>query len=367
MVMRNIERRPIKAALSALGIAMAVSVLILGSFTLDAINYLVDFQFRLAQRQDVMITFVEPTVGGVAREVENLPGVLNADFFRSVPTRIRHKHFDRRVGVMGLDGDSQLFRLIDDQERPVELPKDGLMLNTKLAELIDAQLGDVVTIEVLEGQRGKYDVPVTAMVTELGGLNAYMHSSALHRLLQEGPHVSGAFLQVDSQQTAALYRELKETPRVAGVSVKAAAMQSFNDTIANNLGKIRGFNIFFATVIAVGVVYNSARIALSERSRELATLRVMGFSKGEVSTILLGELALLTVVAIPTGMLIGYALAYWVALGLDTEVYRVPLVVNPSTYAMAASVVLVSAIGSGWIVRRGLGNLNLVAVLKTRE
>jgi putative ABC transport system permease protein len=189
----------------------------------------------------------------------------------------------------------------------------------------------------------------------------------LHRLLQEGPHVSGAFLQVDSQQTAALYRELKETPRVAGVSVKAAAMQSFNDTIANNLGKIRGFNIFFATVIAVGVVYNSARIALSERSRELATLRVMGFSKGEVSTILLGELALLTVVAIPTGMLIGYALAYWVALGLDTEVYRVPLVVNPSTYAMAASVVLVSAIGSGWIVRRGLRNLNLVAVLKTRE
>ena len=205
------------------------------------------------------------------------------------------------------------------------------------------------------------------MVTELGGLNAYMHASALHAMLQEGPHVSGAFLKIDTNQTKTLYQQLKETPRVAGVSVKAAAMQSFDDTIANNLGKIRGFNIFFATVIAVGVVYNSARIALAERSRELATLRVMGFTKAEVSTILLGELAVLTLLAIPIGMVIGYCLAYWVALGLDTEVYRVPLVVNPSTYAMAASVVLVSAIGSGLIVRRGLGNLNLVAVLKTRE
>lgn len=367
MVMRNLERRPVKAAMSALGIAMAVSVLILGSFTLDALNYLIDFQFRIAQRQDVMITFVEPIVGGVKREVQKLPGVMHADFFRAVPTRIRNAHHDRRVSVMGLDGSSELFRLIDDQKRKVDIPPDGLMLNTKLAALLDAQLGDVVTLEVLEGQRGIFQVPVTALVTELGGLNAYMNSSALHRLLQEGHHVSGAFLQVQSTESDRLYRQLKETPRVAGVSVKTAAIDSFNETIANNLGKIRGFNIFFATIIAVGVVYNSARISLSERSRELATLRVIGFSKAEVSAILLGELGVLTLLAIPLGMLIGYGLAYWVSLGLDTEVYRIPLVVNPATYAMAALVVIVAAIGSGLIVRRGLGNLDLVAVLKTRE
>lgn len=367
MVMRNLERRPMKATLSALGIAMAVSVLILGSFTLDAVSYLIEFQFRIAQRQDVMITFVEPVNGGVQREIEMLPGVLQVDFFRSVPTRIRHKHYDRRVAVMGLDGSSDMFRLINEAEQQVDLPSDGLMLNTKLAELLDAKLGDVVTVEVLEGQRGKYDVPITSLVTELGGLNAYMHTSALHRMLQEGTQVSGAFLKIDGGESKDLYKQLKETPSVAGVSVKSAAIESFNNTIANNLGKIRGFNIFFATVIAVGVVYNSARIALAERSRELATLRVMGFSQGEVSTILLGELAILTCIAIPLGMLIGYGLAYRVALGLDTEVYRIPLIVKPSTYAMAASVVIISAIGSGLIVRRGIGKLNLVSVLKTRE
>ena len=367
MIVRNLERRPLKASLSALGIAMAVSVLILGSFTLDALNYLIDFQFRVAQRQDVMVTFIEPIVGGVKREIQKLPGVLQADFFRSVPTRLRHAHHDRRVAVMGLDGSSEMFRLIDEKKRSVAIPQDGLLLNSKLASLLDVELGEEVQIEVLEGQRGKYRVPVTALVTELGGLNAYMHVSALHRLLQEGPHVSGAFLKVDPTRTGELYSYLKETPRVAGVSVKAAAIDSFNNTIANNLGKIRGFNIFFATIIAVGVVYNSARISLSERSRELATLRVIGFSKAEVSTILLGELGVLTLAAIPLGMLIGYLLAWWVSLGLDTEVYRIPLVVNPGTYAMAASVVILAAIGSGLIVRRGIGDLDLVAVLKTRE
>ena len=367
MVWRNIERRPFKACLSALGIAMALAVLIIGSFTTDALQYLINFQFRVAQRQDVMVTFVEPIVGGVRREVLKMPGVMQADFFRSVATRLRHEHFDRRVAIMGLDGQSEMFRLINEQEQVVTLPKSGLMLNTKLAELLNVELGDEVIIEVLEGQRGTYELPVTAMVTELGGLNAYMHVDALHRLLKEDAHVSGAFLQVAESETKELYSQLKETPSVAGVTIKVAAIQSFNDTIANNLGKIRSFNIFFATIIAVGVVYNSARISLAERSRELATLRVMGFSKAEVTTILLGELGILTLLAIPLGMLIGYALAYRVSLGLDTEVYRIPLVVSPSTYATAALVVIVAAVGSGMLVRRGLGQLDLVGVLKTKE
>jgi putative ABC transport system permease protein len=280
---------------------------------------------------------------------------------------MRLRHRSRRVGLTGLEADRDMFRLLDDRERPVSIPPTGLMLSTKLAELLGAELGDEVTIDVLEGQRGSYRVPVTAMVTELGGTNAYMSISALHRLLREGPHLSGAFLRVEATQTEKLYRELKETPRVASVSVKRAALQSFRKLIAENLHKLRAFNIVFATIIAVGVVYNSARISLSERSRELATLRVIGFSQAEVATILLGELGLLTLAALPLGMLIGYGLAYWASLGLDTEVYRIPLVVNPATYALSAVVVLVAAIGSGLSVRRGIGQLDLVAVLKTGE
>lgn len=367
MIMRNLERRPVKAFLSVVGIAMAVAVLILGSFSEDAIGYLIDFQFRLTQRQDVMLAFSEPVTGGVRREIEKLPGVLQADYFRSVPTRMRARHHHRRVGLMGLEGTSELFRLMDENEQQVTVPAEGLMLSSKLAELLEAKPGDEILVEVLEGQRGHYTVPVAALIKELGGLNAYMHSDALHRLLREGRHVSGAFLKVDGTKTNALYQQLKETPRVASVGVKTAALESFENTIAENLGNLRTFNIIFASIIAVGVVYNSARISLAERSRELATLRVIGFSRAEVTTILLGELAILTLLAIPLGMLIGYGLAYVTALGLDTEVYRIPLVVNPSTYAMAAIVVLLASIGSGWSVWRGIGKLDLVAVLKTRE
>ena len=367
IVMRNLERRPWKAAMSILGIAMAVAVLILGSFSQDALDYLMDFQFSQQQRQDVIVTFVEPISGGARREIQKLPGVLQAEFFRSVATRMRKTHRSRRVGLTGIVPTNDLFRLLDDEGNQVNVPTDGLMLSTKLAEVLGTKIGDIVQIEVLEGERGTYEVPVAATVRELGGLNAYMDLRALHRLLREGPQLSGAYLRVDEKYTDQLFYQLKQTPQVAGVSVKHAAIESFENTIAENLGRLRTFNIVFAGIIAVGVVYNSARISLAERSREMATLRVIGFSQSEVAWILLGELAALTLAALPVGMYIGYWLSYLVSLGLDTEVYRIPLVVNSSTYGMAAIVVLTASVLSGLSVQRGIRDLDLVAVLKTRE
>jgi putative ABC transport system permease protein len=268
---------------------------------------------------------------------------------------------------MGLEPGGQLFRLFDRQEREVPLPVEGLMLSEKLAELLEVSLGDVVIVEVLEGERPVREVRVTALVSEFGGTNAYMNIHALRRLLREGDTVSGAFLSVDSERLAQLHGELKETPRVAGVTVKNAALQSFQDTIAENLLRMRLFNILFAGVIAFGVVYNSARISLSERSRELATLRVIGFTRGEISAILLGELAVLTLAAIPLGLVLGWLLAWFVTLGLDTEIYRIPLVIDRSTYAFAAVTVVVAAFVSGLVVRQRLDHLDLVAVLKSKE
>jgi len=211
------------------------------------------------------------------------------------------------------------------------------------------------------------EVPVTGLVTEFGGTNAYMNVDALRRLMREGESLSGAFLAVDARFEDQLYKTLKETPRVASVTVKRAAIQAFYDTIAENMLRMRFFNILFAGIIAFGVVYNSARISLAERSRELATLRVIGFTRAEISAILLGELAVLTVAAIPLGMVMGYGFAALAALGLDTELYRIPLVVEPPTFAFAAVVVLIAAIFSGLVVRRKLDHLDLVAVLKSKE
>ena len=222
-------------------------------------------------------------------------------------------------------------------------------------------------IEILEGNQAHFRVPVVAIIREYSGTNAYMNLQTLNRLLKEGPVISGAFVKVDTNEQDELYQTLKETPRVAGVTIKSSALESFEGTIAENLLVMRGFNIMFASVIAFGVVYNAARISLSEQSRELATLRVIGFSRFEVSSILLGELAILTIMAIPLGCFIGFGFAAFAIQGLDTELYRIPLIVFPQTYGYAVVTVIVATFVSGLIVRRKIDHLNLVAVLKTKE
>ena len=367
MVFREIERRPIKAGLSVLGISMAVAVLILGSFTLDSINYIIHFQFELSQRQDVIVAFVEPASAHALHELRHLPGVVQVEPLRAAATRFRAGHRSRRVGLMGIMPGSRLYRVLNKDEQLAPLPRDGLLLSSKLAELLDVRRGDRILVEVLEGEQPVREVPVSALITEYGGTNAYMDLDALHRLLREGRSLTGAFLTVERDRAEDLYRTLKNTPRVAGVTIKEASVNSFRDTIAENLGNIRFFNMLFATVIAFGVVYNSARISLAERSRDLATLRVIGFTRAEISAILLGELAVLTLAAIPLGLVIGYLFAAWAVSGLDTEVYRIPLIVGRQTCGFAVSVVLAGAAISGLIVRRKLDHLDLVSVLKTRE
>ena len=367
MIVRNIERQPIKSCLSSLGIAMAVSVLILGSFMEDAVEYMIRFQFYYTQRYDMNVALVESATHDVIHEMGHLPGVVYCEPYRAIATKMKAGQNSRRVGIMGISPNRSLFQLLDEDENVVRVPDKGVMLSTKLAELLDVRLGETLTVEVLVGDRPIRDVVVTGLVNEFGGTNAYMNISTMWQLMREDRAVSGAYLRVDESHADELYKTLKETPRVASVSVKQAALDSFNETFAENLLRMRFFNVMFACIIAFGVVYNNARVSLSERSRELATLRVIGFTRAEISQILLGELAVVTMFAIPLGMLLGYGFAARTTNGLDTEVFRIPLVVNPETYAFAAAVVIAATIVSGLSVRSQLNRLDLVAVLKTKE
>lgn len=367
MMLRNVERKWTTSLFSILGIALSVSVLVLGNFMADALNYLMNEEFRVAQRHDLMISFVEPTSSYVLHEVTHLPGVGRAEPFRSVATRMRAGHRHRRVGITGLPPDTQLFQLLDVNRRRLDLPEDGLLMSAKLARILGVRPGGTVTVHILEGERPTRELVVTGLIDDFAGLSAYMRLSSLNRFLREGRTVSGAYLQVDSKYQDDLYTELKQTPQVAAVGVRTAMLRSFEETFAANLLQMKAWNVFFATVIAFGVVYNSVRVTLAERSRELATLRVIGFTRGEISGILLGELAVLTLLAIPLGLFLGWAFAALTCLGLDTEMYRIPLVIESATYGFATAVTLISAMLSGLIVRRRLDRLDLVSVLKTRE
>ena len=367
MVLRTLERQPVRTAASIVGIAFAGAVLFVGFVFIDAMNALIDAEFQERMRQDVTVTFVEPRSAGARFDLEHLPGVMRVETMRSVPVRLRAAHRDRTLAITGLPDTMTLSRVVDQKGRPRPMPPDGLLLSSILAEVLGVSAGDPITVEVLEGARPVVVERVAALLDDNLGLQAYMDIDRLHRLMREGGSMSAAFLQVDPAQLTELHARLKLVPAVAGVALTEAMRRSFQEIMAENINLQIFINVVFAAIIACGVVYNAARISLSERSRELASLRVLGFTRQEISLILLGELAVVTAVSLPVGSLIGYGLSRLILESFTSEVYRIPLVVQTSTIAWGWIVVAGAAALSALVVRRRLDQLDLVAVLKTRE
>jgi putative ABC transport system permease protein len=367
MIWRNFARRPVRAAASIVGMALAVAILLVGRFFVDAVQVINDVQFRAAQREDLTVVFHEPLPSRARHALAALPGVLRAEPFRMVPARLRFEHARRRVPLFGLEAEGELRRILGADVRPEPPPRDGVLLTAKLAEVLGVAPGEALTVEVLEGERPVRELPVAGTVDELLGLSAYMDARALHALLREQGSWSGAFLRVDAREAATLHAELKRMPAVAGATSRLAMLASFESTLARSLGIFTGVLIAFASVIACAVVYNAARIALSERGRELASLRVLGFTRAEVAALLLGEQAALTALSLPLGFWIGGALCAAMVAAYQWELFRLPLVITPRSYAFAVVVIWLAAIASGAIVRRRIDRLDLVAVLKTRE
>ena len=367
MILRNLERAPVRSFISILGIAFAVAVLFVGLAFMDVMNLLVDEQFDQSMRQDATIGFVEPRSAEALYAIRHLPGVMDIEPQRSTPVRLRHGAESRTLAISGVPAAPRLNRVIDRSGRAVLLPPEGLVLSRMLGDRLGVAAGDTVQVEVLEGTRPVRDVQVADLVDDSMGLQAYMRIDALRRLLREGGVVTGATLTLDPAQTARFYRDVKLIPAVAGVALRAVALQNFRETMAESMNISILFNVGFAAIIAFGVVYNAARVSLSERSRELASLRVLGFTRAEISLILLGELALLTLFALPLGAAIGYGLGALIITGFSNEVYRLSFVVSVSTAAWAFLVVIAAAGLSGLVVRHRLDHLDLVSALKTRE
>ncbi len=367
MIFRNLSRQPLKAALSVFGIALSVALLIVGFYFFDAVERIIEVQFDHATREDAEITFIKPLSGKARYEIADLPAVRTVEMFRAVPARLRFGHRVRRVGLLGLESGGSLRKIVDKNFQTASLPPDGIVLTKYLADILGVKVGDTLTVEVKEGARPVREIKITAAVEELVGLNAYMDIRALHRLMGEEDTVSGAFLSVDETGSDKLYAQLKKLPNVAAVSLPKTALKSFNETFAQNIGTSTFVLVAFASVIAFGVIYNGARIALSERGREFASLRVLGFTQKEIAVMLLGEQAVLTGAALPVGFFLGFILSGLMNAAVDVELLRLPLVFSPKTFVYSFLIIVITAILSGLLVAWRLKNLDLIEVLKTRE
>lgn len=367
MVMREMTRRPIRTALSCTGIAFGTAVIVVGWYARGSLELVIDLQFEQAQREDVSVAFTTPLDESARRELAHLPGVLRAEPVRAVPVRMRSAHRFRETALIGLTRDGDLRRVVEWPRRIVEIPADGVLLGTALAKVLGLGVGDVVTVEVLEGDRRVRDLRVAGLANEMFGLTAYMSMPALGAMLDAEPAASAVLLSVDPRFDRDIDARLKKMPRVAAVSRRRDVIALFRTQTAESMNTTSLILTLFGCAIAVAVVYNNARIALSIRSRDLASLRVLGFTRREISSVLLGELAAYVALALVPGLLLGKALAALMLSTANQELYRMPTVVTGETYALAAVVTAVAALISALVVRRQLDQLDLVAVLKARE
>lgn len=367
MTVRNIFRQPLRAAFTMLGMAFAPAMIIVSLFLIDTTEDLINVTFFVSDRQDASVSFIEKRPDNVVQQVARLPGVLAVEPYREVPVRIRHGSIERRVTISGRPRNADLRRVIDVDLRPVSLPESGLAISAWLAGILGVNVGDFVEVDLLEGQRRTVSLPVTALVEDFFYLQAMMDLQSLTRLMRESPAVTSVSMSLDANKRDAVYDAVKAMPAASGMGLQREALANFRTTLApieNQMGIIYAG---FAMIIAIGVVYSSVRVALSERARELASLRVLGFTGGQVLRMLLIELGLLTLVGQPIGWAFGYLLSWTMRLEMAGELMRGRLVVEHSSYAFASSVVLFAAILSALLVRKRINQLDLVAVLKTRD
>jgi putative ABC transport system permease protein len=367
MMMRNITGHSIRALFTMLGMALATAVLIASLFLSGTMEDLINVTYFMADRQDATISFVEKRPLISVQEIARLPGVLAVEPYREVPVRIRFEGRERRVMISGQPRDADLSRIIDVDLHPVVLPQNGLAISSWLAQLLRVQVGDFVEVDLLEGQRRTVSLPITALVEDYFGIQGMMDADALARMLHEAPAVNSVNVSFDAYEQERLYDEIKRLPAVSGTALQRLSLANFREAMAVIVTAMANIYTGLAVIIAFGVVYNSARISLSERARELASLRVLGFSQGEVLRILFLELALLTLLAQPPGWALGYGLAWTLKTKMAADVMRARLVVEHSTYALASVIVLAAAVFSALVVRKRINRLDLVAVLKTRD
>jgi putative ABC transport system permease protein len=367
MALRSMLRIPFRAAMTGLGIALSTAILVSSLFWLDSVEFMIDVYFFQSEREQASIDFAGLRPFAAMQAIERLPGVLRAEPYRSVSAKLVNGPRSRIVALVGKPQDRELSRVLALDLRPVSIPRQGLVVSRRLAEILDLRRGDAVDIQLLEGRRGTQRAVVSDVIEQFFGLGAYMDLDFLNTLLSDPPLVSGANVAYDTAAEPALFEAIKAAPATAGIGLQRLSLKRFRETIRENIIIMTSVYIGLAVVIGFGVTYNAARVQLSERGRELATLRVLGFTQGEAWRIIVTELVFLAVLSQPLGWVLGYGLGWLIMQGFVSDLYFIPMIISRATYAEATLVAFASTLVSILIIRRRIGTLDLIEVLKTRE
>lgn len=368
MIFRAILRNPFRSTVGLIATVVSTALVLATLSLFDSLDYLVAFQFNRVAHEDYTISLREPEGPRAASELGDLAGVSYVESQLAVACDLSNGPYEKRIGVMGLSRGSRLYTPLGANGIPVTVPEEGLLLDSKLAEILHVRPGDRIRLRPLIGQRRQVLAPVTGIVDGFLGLGAYADIAYLSRLLGE-ERSANVLLSTEDRRVSArtLMDDLKQRPAVIGFAQRRRSLTRIADTFGQAMGAQLALMIAFAGLIAFGSVLNAAMVSLSERRREVGTLRVLGYTPFQVGGIFSGESLTVNAVGIVLGLAGGVGLTYLLAAAYDTELYRFPVVIYPSRLAATVVIMLLFVLAAQWIVHGMIRMLPWLEVLNVKE
>jgi putative ABC transport system permease protein len=368
VVLRTVLRNPFRSLVGVLAAATSTALVFTALSMVDALDYLMRYEFERVAHQDFTVALRDPDAAQAKAEVVRLANVAITEPQLSVVSDLSRGAYRKRTGVTGLPSGNRLYTPIGGDGKPLVLPDAGLVLTRKLAEILHARPGDTLRLRPLIGRRAEVEAVVAGVTDSFFGLSAYADIRYLSRLLGEA-QAANAVLGVLQPGTTpdALLEELKQRPTVVGIGERLRAFALLEDSFGETMGAMIGVMVLFSGTIAFGSVLNAALVSLSERQREVATLRTLGYRAGQVARLFAGEGLLLNGLGILAGLIAGSVLAHLLSVAYSTELYRFPAVILPGTLALSAVVVVLFVIAAQLILFRMIRRLDWLTVLNVKE
>jgi putative ABC transport system permease protein len=368
MIVRNVSRHKFRSSLNAFGVMISTTLLIIGFFSIDGIDYLMDFEYSRTQRQDVQVSFFLERNKEALYEAQRFDYVTHAEPLLQYPFTLTNGWRTKDVLIVGLERDARLRRLMDTNEQVVDIGEGGLVLSEKLAQMMSLNVGDSVKMKPMMGRvTTEKIIKVTKIVQQYFGASGFMNIKALSRVLDEPFAMNSVLVSTDPGKSRLMNDELDDIPLISSVTVKADTIDSMETTMNMQMKVMSFMTVLFAGVIAFSIIYNITSVSLSERERELASLRVMGFSQKEVGRILYYENILMGIVGLFLGVPLGMLVCRGLVTAFDTEMIRLPYHLNPRTFIISITCTCIFVLISNLAIRHKINTLDLVETLKERE
>lgn len=367
MVLRRLMRQPWRMLGAVIGIASGMALSLAMLIIYDGFDVAIDRTFNVVDRSDATVSFVQNVPSRTIYDLQGMEGISHAEPVRFVPVVFRNGLRTYKGSITGLSPAPILHRALDKDLQPIALPERGIVLSTPLADELDVAVGDTLMLEIREGRQQTVMTQVAGIAESLLGAPAYMDLAALGRQVGEPNRFSAAYIAMRDGAQSKVYADLKDMPSVAGISLRSEAEDAFKKVMDEGAGSARFIMGVMAFAITFGIVYNVARVAQDESARDLASLRVLGFRHSEAAFVLLGELAVVVLLALPLGLWMGTGLSHLIAQGFSTDLYQIPVIFAPKAYGSSISVVVCAAVVSGWLVQRRIRSTDITLALKTRE